>query len=65
MKASREVTSIVINAAGGDPIDVTANLAASVQTITWNGSDSAIVATEFAAGDEVLAIIDADFEDAA
>jgi dipeptidyl aminopeptidase/acylaminoacyl peptidase len=50
----------VIKAAGGDPIDVTANLAASVQTITWNGSNKRIVATEFAAGDEVLAMIDVD-----
>ena len=50
----------VIAAAGGTPIDVTPGLAASVHTLTWNGSDSHIVATEFAAGDEVLATIDAD-----
>ena len=39
---------------------MTANLAASVQTITWNGSNKRIVATEFATGDEVLAMIDVD-----
>jgi dipeptidyl aminopeptidase/acylaminoacyl peptidase len=50
----------VIKAAGGDPIDVTPNLAASVHTITWNGSNKRIVATEFAAGEEVLALIDVD-----
>ena len=50
----------VIAAAGGTPIDVTPGLAASVHTLTWNGSDSHIVATEFAAGDEVLATIDVD-----
>jgi dipeptidyl aminopeptidase/acylaminoacyl peptidase len=50
----------VIAAAGGPPIDVTPGLAASVHTLTWNGSDSHIVATEFAAGDEVLATIDVD-----
>jgi dipeptidyl aminopeptidase/acylaminoacyl peptidase len=48
----------VVPGAGGTPIDVTPNLAASVQTITWNGSPAHIVATEFAAGDEVLATID-------
>jgi dipeptidyl aminopeptidase/acylaminoacyl peptidase len=50
----------VIAAAGGTPVDVTPGLAASVHTLTWNGSDSRIVATEFAAGDEVLATIDVD-----
>jgi dipeptidyl aminopeptidase/acylaminoacyl peptidase len=50
----------VIAAAGGTPIDVTPGLAASVHTLTWNGSDSHIIATEFAAGDEVLATIDVD-----
>ena len=48
-----------IDAAGGDPVDLTPNLAASVQTITWNGSDQRIIATEFAGGEEVLASIDA------
>jgi len=50
----------VTKAAGGDLIDVTPNLAASVHTITWNGSNKRIVATEFAAGEEVLAMIDVD-----
>jgi dipeptidyl aminopeptidase/acylaminoacyl peptidase len=50
----------VIAAAGGTPIDVTPGLDASAHTLTWNGSDSHIVATEFAAGDEVLATIDVD-----
>jgi len=48
----------VIAADGGAPIDVTSKLAASLHTITWNGSASSIIATEFAAGDEVLATID-------
>jgi dipeptidyl aminopeptidase/acylaminoacyl peptidase len=50
----------VIAADGGDPIDVTPALPASVHTMTWNGSASRIVATEFAAGEEVLATIDVD-----
>jgi dipeptidyl aminopeptidase/acylaminoacyl peptidase len=55
----------VIKAAGGEPargepVDVTPNLAASVHTITWNGSSKRIIATEFAAGEEVLASIDVD-----
>ena len=50
----------VIGAAGGTPIDVTPGLKASVHTLTWNGSNSHIIATEFAAGDEVLATIDVD-----
>jgi dipeptidyl aminopeptidase/acylaminoacyl peptidase len=50
----------VIAAAGGTPIDVTPGLQASVQTLTWNGSNSHIIATEFAAGEEVLATVDAD-----
>jgi dipeptidyl aminopeptidase/acylaminoacyl peptidase len=48
----------VIDPAGGDPINLTPDLAASVQTITWNGSARRLVVTEFAAGDEVLAAID-------
>ena len=50
----------VIKAAGGEPINVTPNLLASAHTITWNGSSKRIVATEFAAGEEVLAVIDVD-----
>jgi len=50
----------VIAANGGTPTDVTPGIAASVQTFTWNGSSSHLVATEFAAGDEVLATIDVD-----
>ncbi len=50
----------VMPAPGGAPVDATPGLAASVQTITWNGSTTRIVATEFAAGDEVLAAIDVD-----
>jgi len=52
----------VINAVGGDPVDVTPNLSASVHTISWNGSNKRIVATEFAAGEEVLALIDVDLK---
>jgi dipeptidyl aminopeptidase/acylaminoacyl peptidase len=48
----------VIAAAGGAALDVTPGLAASVHTITWNGSATHLVATEFAAGEEVLASID-------
>src|SRR3989441_6273603 len=48
----------VVPAAGGEPMNVTPNLAASVQTITWTAATGGIVATEFAAGDEVLATID-------
>jgi dipeptidyl aminopeptidase/acylaminoacyl peptidase len=47
----------VISTAGGEPANVTPNLAASVQTMTW--SARGIIATEFAAGEEVLAAIDA------
>jgi dipeptidyl aminopeptidase/acylaminoacyl peptidase len=48
----------VIPAAGGDPVDVTPGLPASVKTINWNRSPSRIVATEFAAGEMVLATLD-------
>ncbi len=48
----------VIGKDGGTPLDVTPGLAASVHTFTWNTSASSIMATEFAAGEEVLASID-------
>jgi dipeptidyl aminopeptidase/acylaminoacyl peptidase len=48
----------VLPSGGGTPVDITPNLAASVQTIAWNGSATRLFATEFAAGDEVLATID-------
>jgi dipeptidyl aminopeptidase/acylaminoacyl peptidase len=48
----------VMSAAGGAAVDVTPGLAASVHTITWNGSASHLIATEFAAGEELLASID-------
>ena len=48
----------VISKEGGDPLDVTPGLAASVHTFTWNASNSRLVATEFSAGEEVLALID-------
>lgn len=50
----------VISAHGGEPRNVLPSLPASLQTITWSGSSSEILATEFAAGDEVLARIDVD-----
>jgi len=50
----------LIPASGGDAVDVTPGLAASVHTITWNGSATQLIATEFAAGEEVLASIDVD-----
>jgi dipeptidyl aminopeptidase/acylaminoacyl peptidase len=48
----------VIPASGGAAEDVTPGLAASVHTIAWNGSPREIIATEFAAGEEVLARVD-------
>ncbi len=48
----------VIAGGGGAPVDVTPGLKASVQTLTWNRSTSSLIATEFAAGDEVLAAVD-------
>ncbi len=50
----------VIGADGGAARNVLPALAASLHTITWNGSASRIIATEFAAGEEVLATIDVD-----
>ncbi len=50
----------VISAAGGEPVNVTPGLMASVQTIAWNGSSNRLTATEFASGDGVLATIDVD-----
>src|SRR5215472_9024802 len=48
----------LIPASGGEAVDVTPSLAASVHTITWNGSATHLIATEFAAGEEALASID-------
>jgi dipeptidyl aminopeptidase/acylaminoacyl peptidase len=50
----------IVPAAGGAPIDATPGLKASVHTVTWNGSAKLLTATEFAAGEEVLAVIDVD-----
>jgi dipeptidyl aminopeptidase/acylaminoacyl peptidase len=50
----------VISAGGGAPVNVTPGLKASVHTLTWNGSAMRLTATEFAAGEEVLAVIDVD-----
>jgi dipeptidyl aminopeptidase/acylaminoacyl peptidase len=50
----------VVSAGGGEPVNLTPGLKASVQTITWNGSARRLTATEFAAGEAVLAVIDAD-----
>ena len=50
----------VISAAGGAPVNVTPGLKASVHTVTWNGSAKLLTATEFAAGEEVLAVINVD-----
>lgn len=49
-----------IQASGGTPVNATAGLAASVSTITWNGSSKRLIATEFSAGEAVLASIDVD-----
>lgn len=48
----------VVPVAGGPASNLTPDLAASVQTITWTAGAGGIVATEFAAGEEVLAVID-------
>ena len=48
----------VLPVAGGNPTNVTLGLTASVQTITWTAATHGILATEFASGDEVLAVID-------
>jgi dipeptidyl aminopeptidase/acylaminoacyl peptidase len=48
----------VIPASGGPPVDVTPDLAGSVHTITWHGSTATLLATEFVAGEEVLATVD-------
>jgi dipeptidyl aminopeptidase/acylaminoacyl peptidase len=50
----------VVPAAGGEPVNVTPNLKASVNTITWNASAKRLIATGFAAGDGVLYEIDVD-----
>ena len=50
----------VISAAGGAPVNATTGLKASVHTVTWNGSAKRLTATEFAAGEEVLAVINVD-----
>jgi dipeptidyl aminopeptidase/acylaminoacyl peptidase len=50
----------VVPASGGEPVNVTPNFKASVNTITWNASAKRLVATGFAAGDGVLVEIDAD-----
>jgi len=50
----------VLSAAGGTPVDITPQMPASAQTITWNGSAKRIIATEFAAGEEILAAIEVD-----
>jgi dipeptidyl aminopeptidase/acylaminoacyl peptidase len=49
-----------IPAAGGTPVNATPDLPASVSTITWNGSNKRLIATEFSAGEAVLAAIDVD-----
>src|SRR5258708_3337431 len=48
----------LVPSGGGAPVDVTPGLAASVHTITWNGSATRLIATEFSGGEEVLAAID-------
>jgi dipeptidyl aminopeptidase/acylaminoacyl peptidase len=50
----------VVAAEGGEAVDVTPNLKASVTTIAWNGSSSKILATELAGDRMVIASIDAD-----
>ncbi|MBV8298081.1 MAG: S9 family peptidase [Candidatus Eremiobacteraeota bacterium] len=48
----------VAPAAGGEAVDVTPNLKASVTTIAWNGSAKRILATELAGDRMVIATID-------
>ncbi len=50
----------LIGAKGGTARNVSPALAASLHTLTWNGSASQVIVTEFAAGEEVLATIDVD-----
>jgi dipeptidyl aminopeptidase/acylaminoacyl peptidase len=50
----------VISAEGGASANLTQGLRSSVHTISWNGSAKHLTVTEFAAGEEVLAVIDAD-----
>ncbi|MBS0394089.1 MAG: S9 family peptidase [Proteobacteria bacterium] len=50
----------VVDVGGGEPRNVLPGLAASLHTITWNGASNRVIATEFAAGEEVLASIDVD-----
>jgi dipeptidyl aminopeptidase/acylaminoacyl peptidase len=50
----------LVSAGGGAPVNVTPGLKASVHTIAWNGSAQRLTVTEFAAGEEVLAVIDVD-----
>ncbi len=50
----------VVPAAGGEPVNVTPGLKASISTITWNHSAKRLIATGFAAGDGVLYELDAD-----
>ncbi|HEV3089268.1 MAG TPA: S9 family peptidase [Candidatus Elarobacter sp.] len=50
----------VVAASGGEAVDVTPNLKASVTTIAWNRSAKSILATELAGDRMVIATIDAD-----
>ncbi|GAC1574892.1 MAG: hypothetical protein NVS3B7_07030 [Candidatus Elarobacter sp.] len=50
----------VVPASGGEAIDVTPELKASVTTIAWNGSRNRILATELAGSRMLIAAIDPD-----
>ena len=50
----------VVAASGGDAVDVTPDLKASVTTVAWNGSSTKILATELAGDRMLVASIDAD-----
>ena len=50
----------VVPAGGGDAVDVTPDLKASVTTLTWNGSSTKLTVTELAGGTMGIATVDAD-----
>ncbi|GAC1407756.1 MAG: S9 family peptidase [Candidatus Velthaea sp.] len=50
----------VVSAAGGEAVDVTPDLKASVTTLTWNASPSKLTVTELEGGTMSIATVDAD-----
>jgi len=50
----------VVPTGGGDAVDVTSDLHASITTIAWNGSSSTILVTELVGGSMGVATVDVD-----